>query len=134
MKPAASASQAASGLLTPVVLDALSVSDRLLPRLASLDAIDVLWVAESVREARELLLSLGPEVRVLDLSRSHEDPLLQLEAMERSGVDSFTVIVTASDAPALTSTRAAVRGAFLCRSSRIRELPKLLHEIVAAWK
>jgi response regulator of citrate/malate metabolism len=133
MRPTPTARTSAR-ILTPVVLDALSVDERHAPRLASLEGIDVLWVAESVREAREVLDGLGQEWVVIDLSLPREEARLHLEGIERSGGDPFTVVVAASDAPGLEPVRRSLReDAFLCRSARIRELPRLLREIVDAW-
>lgn len=132
MKPVTS--KAAVRALTPVVLDALEVDERHAPRIARLEGIDVLWIAESVREAREVMEGLGPDVAVLDLGHPFDDARLVLEEIEKAGGDPFTVVVAASDAPGLHHVRSTLRdGAFLCRSSRIRELPKLLREISDAW-
>jgi hypothetical protein len=121
-------------LLVPIVLDALSLDER---RVASLDlpAVDVVWVAESVREAREVLAGLPFPAIVVDVSKPLVDASTARERLESAGAAAFTVLVSAHDVPGAERISGTLgEGAFLCRSTRIRELPKLLSEISDAWR
>jgi DNA-binding NarL/FixJ family response regulator len=115
-----------------IVEDSTDVRGRLVSLLSEMPGLDVLWVAESVREAREVLRTLRPDVALLDLRLPDGSGLDVLREIRSSlSADAFVVVMTAFPAPHLSQAcLAAGVDLFLDKSGGFTELPAILQVLI----
>lgn len=122
----------APGLKVLVLEDAADVRERLLPLVAETAGLQLLGVATSVTEAREVLRTLEPDVALLDLRLPDGSGLDLLHEIRARNAGAFVAILTAFDTPHVRrACLAAGADAFLSKTSGLDELPALLAAIAA---
>jgi len=111
-----------------IVEDSTEVRGRLVSLLSEMPGLDVLWVAESVREAREVLQTLQPDVALLDLRLPDGSGLDVLREIRASiSAEAFVIVMTAFPAPHLSQAcLSAGADLFLDKSGGFTELPSIL--------
>jgi two-component system, NarL family, response regulator DevR len=110
-----------------VVEDAVSVRERLVPLLSEIGALDVVWAAETVREARDVLRTLTPDIALLDLRLPDGSGLEVLRDIRATGRDVLVVVLTAFDSPH-AKQRCLEAGAdlFVSKATGLEDLPNIL--------
>jgi DNA-binding response OmpR family regulator len=111
-----------------IVEDSTEVRGRLVSLLREMPSLDVLWVAESVREAHEVLQTLRPDVALLDLRLPDGSGLDVLREIRASiSAEAFIIMMTAFPAPHLShACLSAGADLFLDKSGGFTELPAVL--------
>jgi DNA-binding NarL/FixJ family response regulator len=114
-----------------LVEDAKVWRDRLVPLVTETPGVELLWAAESLAEAREILRMVHPDVVLLDLRLPDGNGLDLLREIKTARPEVFAVVLTALDGPSVSqSCFAAGADAFLAKSSGLVDLPELLGSIV----
>jgi DNA-binding NarL/FixJ family response regulator len=116
-----------------ILEDSVEMRRRLVPLVTDVPALDVVWVAESVREARDVLRTLTPDVALLDLrlpDGSGLDVLGEIRALRK---DTFVAMLTAFDTREIKrACLDAGADAYLSKASGLEELPDLLRTLAEA--
>jgi two-component system, NarL family, response regulator DevR len=116
-----------------VVEDTKVWRDRLVPLVNETPGVELIWAAESLTEAREILLMVRPDVVLLDLRLPDGNGLDLLREIKKSRPEVFVVVLTALDGPSVSpSCFAAGADAFLSKSSGLVDLPELLASLVGS--
>lgn len=114
-----------------VLEDAPDIRRRLLPLVCGVPGLDVPAMARDVAEARELLLTLVPDLALLDLRLPDGSGLEILREVRAKNPAAFVAILTAFDEPRVRRTcLAAGADAFLSKVSGLDDLPALLASAV----
>jgi DNA-binding NarL/FixJ family response regulator len=114
-----------------VVEDAKVWRDRLVPLVTETPGVELIWAAESLAEAREILLMVRPDVVLLDLRLPDGNGLDLLREIKKPRPEVFAVVLTALDGPSVSSSCfAAGADAFLSKTSGLVDLPELLASLV----